>query len=916
MITVNDVRSEFLNYFQSQQHLVVPSAPLVPQSDPTLMFNAAGMVPFKNMFTGLETPPAPRVTSVQKCVRAGGKHNDLDNVGYTERHHTFFEMLGNFSFGDYFKEEAIHFCWDFTTRIFGLPKDKLVVTVYHTDEEAVTLWKKIAGLPDDRIIRIATKDNFWQAGDTGPCGPCSELFIDYGDHLPGDRPGTPDEDGPRFTEIWNLVFMQYDRQPDGTDIPLPNPCIDTGMGLERMSALLQGKHDNYETDLFLNLIAASEELTSTKAMGDQMASHRVIADHLRASGFLMADGVLPSNEGRGYVLRRIMRRAMRHAHILGAKEPLMHRLVPSLLQEMGTAYPELNRAEATITENLRLEEERFRETLGRGLKLLEEEVENLSHGERSESAQCDTREGQEQESTHPHPKSEISTSPSGRGNKVLPGDVAFKLYDTYGFPLDLTEDILRGKGMSVDIEGFDAAMAEQKSRARAAWKGSGDSATQEIWLELRDTHGATEFPGYEQESAKGQLIAIVKEGKSVESATKGEEVFLLFNQTPFYAESGGQQGDYGEIHKQGALIGVISDVSKPTGSLHVHHTKLHADVVLEDILELEVDTTRRDKLRANHSATHLLNAALKKVLGDHVNQKGSDVAEDKLRFDISHPKALTEEQIAQTEALVNAEIWANNSAKTQLMKTDDAIEAGATAMFGEKYGDEVRVVSMGNDSFSVELCGGTHVAQTGDIGLFKITSEGALASGVRRIEAVTREAAFEWLNKRNQMLSSLADKAKTPIGELPEKLDSLMAERKSLEKELGEAKRKLALSGGGGAGATEVKIGTLNFAYQAFEGINPKDLRSLANEIMAKHSADVVAVGSSFDEKAAIVVASSKPSGIDSAALIRVATPVVGGKGGGGRPEMAQGGGPEGSKVKEALQAIEAELTKITQTAA
>ncbi|MDG1286444.1 MAG: alanine--tRNA ligase [Rickettsiales bacterium] len=881
MPTMNDVRAQFLSYFEKQDHLLLPSAPLVPQSDPTLMFTAAGMVPFKNIFTGLEKPPAPRVTSSQKCVRAGGKHNDLDNVGYTARHHTFFEMLGNFSFGDYFKEEAIHYCWDLTTNVFGLDKSKMLVTVYHTDDEAINLWKKIAGLSDDRIIKIATKDNFWQAGDTGPCGPCSELFYDHGDHIPGGPPGSPDEDGDRFIEIWNLVFMQYNRQADGVDNPLPKPSIDTGMGLERITALLQGKHDNYETDLFLNLIAASEELTSVKAQGDQLASHRVIADHLRTSCFLMADGVLPSNEGRGYVLRRIMRRAMRHAHILGAKEPLMHRLVPNLINEMGVSYPELGRAQATITENLRLEEERFRETLGRGLKLLEEETTSLSKGDK------------------------------------LAGSAAFKLYDTYGFPIDLTQDILRGQGMSVDTDGFDSAMAEQKARARAAWKGSGDTSTQEIWLELRDEHGATEFLGYDTESAAGQLIAIVKDGVAVDRASKGDEIALLFNQTPFYGESGGQQGDQGEIYKQSTLLGKVSDTSKPTGSLHVHHTKLLGDIALEDALELKVNTERRTKLRANHSATHLLNAALRQVLGDHVSQKGSDVAEDKLRFDISHPKALTADEIAQTETLVNQQIWANKPTSTKLMNTDDAITAGATAMFGEKYGDEVRVVAMGIEDYSVELCGGTHVTRTGDIGLLKITSEGALASGVRRLEAVTRDTAFAWFNARNNSLMQLSDTAKTPIPELPEKLESLMTERKRIEKELGEAKRKLALSGGSaGVGAKEEKIGTIDFAYQAFEGINPKDLRSLATEIMAKHNADIVAVASNFEGKAAIVVAASKESGIDSAALVRVATPAVGGQGGGGRPEMAQAGGPDGDKVSEALEAIKHELTKNNENAA
>ena len=880
MPSMNEVRAQFLSYFEKQDHKILSSSPLVPQSDPTLMFTAAGMVPFKNIFTGAEKPPAPRVSSSQKCVRAGGKHNDLDNVGYTARHHTFFEMLGNFSFGDYFKEEAIKHCWDLITKDFGVDKDRLLVTVYHNDEEAIKYWKSIAGFSDDKIIRIATSDNFWQAGDTGPCGPCSELFYDHGDHIAGGPPGSPDEDGDRFIEIWNLVFMQFNRDADGNDAPLPNPCIDTGMGLERITALLQGKHDNYETDLFLNLIAASEELTSTKATGDQLASHRVIADHLRASCFLMADGVLPSNEGRGYVLRRIMRRAMRHAHILGAKEPLMHRLVPSLITEMGKAYPELSRGEAMLTDNLRLEEERFKETLGRGLKLLEEETTSLSKGDK------------------------------------LAGEAAFKLYDTYGFPLDLTQDILRGQGMAVDTDGFDAAMAEQKTRARAAWKGSGDAATNQLWLELRDDLGATEFLGYDVESAKGQLVAIVKDGESVKQAGKGDTVQLVFNQTPFYGESGGQQGDSGEINKQGTKLGVVTDTTKPADGLHVHHAKLFAEVILEDVLELDVNHTRRTKLRANHSATHLLNAALRQVLGDHIAQKGSDVAEDKLRFDISHPKALTADEMAQVEQIVNEQIWANKPVRTQLMNTDDAIKAGAVAMFGEKYGDEVRVLSMGVDDFSVELCGGTHVHSTGDIGLFKITSEGALAAGVRRLEAVTRDGAFTWLDGRNKALMQLADTAKTPVAEMPEKIESLLAERKRLEKELGDAKRKLALGGGGeGGGFEKAEIGTISLAYQAFDGVNPKDLRTLASEIMDKSKASVVAVGSSFDGKAAIVVASND-SAINSAKLVQVATPIVGGQGGGGRPEMAQGGGTDGSKIAEALEAIKIELTNNNENAA
>ncbi len=878
---MNDVRAEFLRYFEKQNHMVVPSASLVPQSDPTLMFTNAGMVPFKNVFTGVESAKSPRAASSQKCVRAGGKHNDLDNVGYTARHHTFFEMLGNFSFGDYFKEDAIKFAWDLCTKTYGIDASKLLVTVYHTDNEAHALWKKIAGLSDDKIIRIPTADNFWQMGDTGPCGPCSEIFYDHGESIAGGPPGSADEDGDRFIEIWNLVFMQFERQDNGDDKPLPNPCIDTGMGLERITALLQGQHDNYDTDLFKHLIAASEELTSTRAQGAQKASHRVIADHLRSSCFLMADGVLPSNEGRGYVLRRIMRRAMRHAHLLGATNPLMHRLVPSLIGEMGQAYPELVRAEAMLTDNLRQEEERFQETLGRGLKLLEEETSALSIGDK------------------------------------LSGEAAFKLYDTYGFPVDLTQDILRGQGMTLDMDGFDAAMGEQKDRARAAWKGSGDASTQEVWLALKEQHGESTFLGYDAETAMGSVLAIVKDGQLIDRADSGDTVQLLFNQTPFYGESGGQQGDTGELNKQGTLMATINDTRKPADGLHIHVAKINTPILVGDTLELEVNIERRTRLRANHSATHLLNAALREVLGNHITQKGSDVAEDKLRFDISHPKALTSSEIEQVEALVNRQIWANTPAMTKMMATDDAIEAGAVAMFGEKYGDEVRVLSMGTDDFSVELCGGTHVKRTGDIGLFKITSEGALAAGVRRIEAVTRDHAFAWFSTRNAALLQLAETAKTPVNELPEKLEALLAERKSLEKELGNAKRKLALSGGSaGVGAKEEKIGLIDFAYQAFEGINPKDLRTLATEIMAKHNSDVVAVGSNFEGKAALVVAASKHSNVDSAKLIQLATPLVGGQGGGGRPEMAQGGGTDGAKISAALEAIKQELTNYNENAA
>ncbi|HWU03273.1 MAG TPA: alanine--tRNA ligase, partial [Novosphingobium sp.] len=705
MISTNDIRRSFLEYFGSQGHEVVPSAPLVPYNDPTLMFTNAGMVPFKNVFTGLETRATPRATSSQKCVRAGGKHNDLDNVGYTARHHTFFEMLGNFSFGDYFKEQAILHAWTLLTREWKLPKDKLLVTVYHTDDEAFGLWQKIAGLSDDRIIRIPTNDNFWSMGDTGPCGPCSEIFFDHGDHIWGGPPGSPEEDGDRFIEIWNLVFMQFEQQADGTRQALPRPSIDTGMGLERIAAVMQGEHDNYDIDTFKALIAASESLTGVKAEGEQRASHRVIADHLRSTSFLLADGVLPSNEGRGYVLRRIMRRAMRHAHLLGAKQPLMHRLVPSLVTEMGAAYPELGRAQALIQEVLEREETKFRQTLDKGLKLLDEATEGLGDG------------------------------------GTLPGETAFRLYDTYGFPYDLTEDALRSRGIAVDKGGFDAAMAQQKALARAAWKGSGEAAAGEVWFDIAEREGATEFTGYTSTTGEAQVVALLREGKEVESASAGDEVVVITNQTPFYGESGGQMGDAGTISGAEGLRIAVADTAKPLGRLHAHQAKVEAGTIrVGDAVQLAIDVARRDAIRANHSATHLLHAALRNRLGAHVTQKGSMVAPERLRFDFSQPTGLTADDIAAIEAEVNAEIRANDPVSTRLMSPDDAIEAGAMALFGEKYGDEVRVLSMGRTAqgrnYSVELCGGTHVRALGDIGVFRIVSESAVSSGVRRIEAL------------------------------------------------------------------------------------------------------------------------------------------------------------------------------------
>ncbi|MEL0012795.1 MAG: alanine--tRNA ligase, partial [Alphaproteobacteria bacterium] len=711
MATTNDIRSAFLDFFARDGHEVVDSSPLVPRNDPTLMFTNAGMVQFKNVFTGVETRPYSRATTSQKCVRAGGKHNDLENVGHTARHHTFFEMLGNFSFGDYFKEHAIEAAWNLITKEYGLPANKLLATVYAEDDEAFDLWGKIAGLPADRIIRIATSDNFWAMGDTGPCGPCSEIFFDHGEYIPGGPPGSPDEDGDRFIEVWNLVFMQYEQVTSDRREDLPRPSIDTGMGLERIAAVLQGKHDNYDIDLMRSLIEASAHASNTEPDGPGKISHRVIADHLRACSFLIADGVLPSNEGRGYVLRRIMRRAMRHAHLLGCREPLMYKLVPALVTAMGAAFPELGRADALITETFRLEEERFKTTLERGLRLLEEETDGLGEGQ------------------------------------SLAGEVAFRLYDTFGFPLDLTQDILRGQGRSVDTSGFDAAMEEQRAAARRAWAGSGDAATEEVWFDIRDEHGATEFLGYDNEAAEGKVVAIVVDGKPVDSAGAGAEVAVVVNQTPFYGESGGQMGDTGAMRVSGGATIEVSETEKHLGDLHVHRGRvIDSTLSVGDVVELQVDVVRRARLRANHSATHLLHEALRINLGKHVSQKGSLVAPDRLRFDISHPKPLNAEEIASVEEEVNRRVTVNAAVETHLMTPDDAIEAGALALFGEKYGDEVRVVSMGgaaNDdggkraAFSVELCGGTHVRRTGDIGVFKIVHESAVSAGVRRIEALT-----------------------------------------------------------------------------------------------------------------------------------------------------------------------------------
>jgi alanyl-tRNA synthetase len=882
MTSTNEIRRSFLDYFSRNGHAATPSAPLVPYNDPTLMFVNAGMVPFKNVFTGLETPASTRAASSQKCVRAGGKHNDLDNVGYTARHHTFFEMLGNFSFGDYFKEEAITHAWTLLTKEWGLPKDKLTVTVYHTDDEAAGLWARIAGLPESRIIRIPTSDNFWSMGDTGPCGPCSEIFYDHGEHIFGGPPGSPDEDGDRFVEIWNLVFMQYEQQVDGTRRDLPKPSIDTGMGIERIAAVLQGVHDNYDTDTFKALISASESLTGVAATGETAASHRVIADHLRSVSFLMADGVLPSNEGRGYVLRRIMRRAMRHAHLLGASEPLMHRLVPALVTEMGAAYPELARGQALIAEVLEREETQFRRTLDKGLKLLDEATGDLTSG------------------------------------GELDGEVAFRLYDTYGFPYDLTEDALRARGIGVDKAGFDAAMARQKAAARAAWKGSGDAASSEVWFDIAEREGATEFTGYAATSGEGRVVAIVKGGAEVASAAAGDEVVILTNQTPFYGESGGQTGDAGTIANPAGLRAQVTDTAKPLGRLHAHQVRIEAGAVaVGDTVELKVDNTRRDAIRANHSATHLVHAALRNRLGGHVTQKGSLVAEDRLRFDFSHPTALSAEDIAAIEAEVNAEIRANEAVSTRLMTPDDAVAAGALALFGEKYGDEVRVLAMGRAgregrNYSVELCGGTHVRATGDIGIFRIVSESAVSSGVRRIEAMTGEGARQWLVAREEALKSAASVIRATPEEVPARLAALLDERKRLEKELAEAKKALALGGGGsgGAAAADESVAGVTFSGQVLEGLDPKELRPLLDAAKQRIGSGIAAVIAVNDGKASIAAAvtddlTARFSAVD---LVRAGVEALGGKGGGGRPDMAQGGGPDGSKAGEALAAVKAVL--------
>ena len=881
MSGVNDIRSTFLDYFRKNGHEVVSSSPLVPRNDPTLMFTNAGMVQFKNVFTGLESRPYSTATTSQKCVRAGGKHNDLDNVGYTARHLTFFEMLGNFSFGDYFKEQAIEYAWNLVTKGFDLPKHRLLVTVYSEDEEAADLWKKIAGFSDDKIIRIPTSDYFWQMGDTGPCGPCSEIFIDQGEHVWGGPPGTPEEDGDRFLEFWNLVFMQFDQTAPGERTPLPRPSIDTGMGLERMACILQGVSSVFETDLFKTLIAATEEVVGAKAEGEQAASFRVIADHLRSSAFLIADGVLPSNEGRGYVLRRIMRRAMRHMQLLGAREPLMYTLLPTLVQEMGRAYPELVRAEALTSETLKLEETRFRKTLDRGLTLLSDATADLSEGD------------------------------------SLDGETAFKLYDTYGFPLDLTQDALRARNIGVDLTSFNDAMQRQKAEARSHWAGSGDTATETIWFELREKHGATEFLGYDTESAEGVVQALVRDGAVVDSVSAGDTVQVVVNQTPFYGESGGQMGDTGVISTDHARL-EVTDTQKKGEGVFVHIAKVVSGTLkTNEPVALTVDHARRSRLRSNHSATHLLHEALREVLGTHVAQKGSLVAPERLRFDISHPKPLTVEEMQRVEEMANAIVLQNAPVTTRLMSVDDAIAEGAMALFGEKYGDEVRVVSMGvstdgdkaGKAYSIELCGGTHVNATGDIGLVRVLSESAVGAGVRRVEAVTGAAALAYLAEQDERVKTLASTLKVQPADVVSRVEALMDERRKLERELGDAKRRLAMGGASqDGGASDIReVSGIKYLGKVLEGIDAKDLKGLADDSKASLGSGVVSlIGVSADGKASAVVAVTQDltdrfSAVD---LVRIASVALGGKGGGGRPDMAQAGGPDGTKAQAAVDAV------------
>ena len=880
MTSLSDIRSTFLSYFERNGHTIVPSSPLVPRNGPTLMFTNSGMVQFKNCFTGVEKRDYVRATTSQKCVRAGGKHNDLDNVGYTARHHTFFEMLGNFSFGNYFKNEAIPFAWELITKDFDIDPKRLLTTVYHTDDEAFEIWKKV-GVPEDRIIRISTSDNFWQMGPTGPCGPCTEIFYDHGDHIWGGPPGSPEEDGDRFIEIWNVVFMQNEQFEDGSMKALDMQSIDTGMGLERIGALLQGKHDNYDTDLMRALIEASANATSVDPDGPGKTHHRVIADHLRSTSFLIADGVMPSNDGRGYVLRRIMRRAMRHAHLLGATDPLMHRLVPALVREMGAAYPELGQAQALIEETLRAEETRFKQTLDRGLKLLDDELSDLPEGAN------------------------------------LPGETAFKLYDTYGFPLDLTQDALREKGRAVDTDGFDAAMEEQKAKARAAWSGSGEAADATVWFEMADKFGVTEFLGYDTETAEGQILSVVKVSDVVETAATGETVQIVVNQTPFYGESGGQVGDTGFIRTETGTA-KVTDTKKSAG-IFIHFAEVtEGSISRGQAAKLEVEHERRGDIRANHSATHLLHEALRDALGDHVAQRGSLNAPDRLRFDFSHGKALSAEELSQVEADVNAMIRQNTAVETRIMTPDDARALGAQALFGEKYGDEVRVVSMGRllgsgkgadgNVYSLELCGGTHVRQTGDIGAFVVLSDSASSAGVRRVEALTGQAAIAYLKDQEARLNAVAAVLKAPASEAADRVKALMDERKALANEVAQLRRELAMSGGAKAEEPAKEINGMAFKAQVLSGVTGKDLPGIIDEMKGQMGSGIILLIADADGKAAVAcgVTADLTGKVSAADIIRAVTPELGGKGGGGRPDMAQGGGASVENAEAAIKAAEA----------
>ena len=882
MSTTNEIRSQFLDYFRRHDHEEVSSSPLVPRNDPTLLFTNAGMVQFKNVFTGEEHRPYNRAVTSQKCVRAGGKHNDLENVGYTARHHTFFEMLGNFSFGDYFKERAIELAWQLVTKEFGLPADRLVATVYAEDDQAYNLWKKIAGLPDERILRIATSDNFWAMGDTGPCGPCSEIFFDHGPDVPGGPPGSPDEDGDRFIEIWNLVFMQYDQPEPGQKVDLPRPSIDTGMGLERIAAVLQGKHDNYDIDLFRRLIETSGSLSGVDPDGPHHASHKVIADHLRATAFLLADGVMPSNEGRGYVLRRIMRRAMRHVHKLGVREPILWRMVPELVNEMGGHFQELRRAEALVTETLKMEESRFQETLDRGLKLLSQATARLPEG------------------------------------GTLPGDTAFKLYDTYGFPLDLTRDILRGQDLGLDEAGFTEAMERQRAAARKSWSGSGEAAWAHIWFDLRDRLGATEFLGYDHDSADASVLALVRDGEIVDAVEAGENVEVVVNQTPFYGESGGQIGDIGTIQSPDARL-EVADTQKKVGDLHVHTAKVVSGTLRTgDAVHLTIDAGRRRRLRAHHSATHLLHEALRRRLGEHVTQKGSRVAPERLRFDVSQPTPIGADDLVAVEQAVNAAVRENTEVTTRIMSQEDATAAGALALFGEKYGEEVRVVSMGgqapdaNRPYSIELCGGTHVRRTGDIGFFKIVREEGLAAGVRRIEAVAHAAAEDFVRDEEATLRDAAAALRTTPGDLTNRLTQLLDERKRLERDLAETRKKLATGdGGGGTAEAPREVGGVRLSSRVVADVPPKDLKPMADEMKKAVGSGVVVVVTGSEGKASIVVGVTDDltDNLSAVDLVRVGAQALGGKGGGGRPDMAQAGGPDSDAGAAAVAAIEDALS-------